>query len=460
MSTKNTKNDKGDLVQQARDDADDVEKQYEEGIITKRERLNKIRAIWSAVKPTSKGDVVAAEKAKRTVRTVNFSSYKAFQEVANTNLKFKFAAVQTELSKITGIAKNEAETKGDEFNPVLFMSDKANIDKAISNFVSGLIEYEFKDDKSSPHKGFITQFYKGMISETRPFLIAGIFSKKFFNSMLDKFSSVDAFKKGLPDIQKVFATANQLTAAFQLDKAARRNLIKIVNTKFQPNILAYKIQAQLVADTLKVPISDIDRTRLPHFFEELRLFNIWQQSVSNKEPFDIEWAKYQVHPLRSKKMAKPSLGIQWESKNFPKSAFETDNLKPTFEADNVKKLSWEILPPGEHPFHEIIEHWEKLQKRNSKLCVDLERLKRINELEPTEIYCGLGEFYGYYVFHFKEMDKAILECAFVGNATYVMRGDWESYSRLSKAELLKNHRENVDRVIHSGNWLSKVKRLL
>lgn len=115
------------------------------------------------------------------------------------------------------------------------------------------------------------------------------------------------------------------------------------------------------------------------------------------------------------------------SRFFSKDQFVVAPL----EVEKLIKVSWEILPLGEHPFLEIVKHCEKLQERNSKARFELGRLKRINELEPTEIYQGVDEFDGYFVFYFRDSGVAILDCPTVGV-------------------------ENVSRIIHSGDWFRRL----
>ena len=123
-------------------------------------------------------------------------------------------------------------------------------------------------------------------------------------------------------------------------------------------------------------------------------------------------------------------------------------------------VHWEILPPGEHPFPRILEYCERLKDKDQHRRIDSERLRLIEKLGPTGIYRGLAEFDGYFVFSFSELDTAILDCPVVGNAVYLIRGDWAALSRLTKAELLTEQSEKVTRVVHSGDWFSRVKMLI
>ena len=84
----------------------------------------------------------------------------------------------------------------------------------------------------------------------------------------------------------------------------------------------------------------------------------------------------------------------------------------------------------------------------------------INSLNPASIYVGIDEFEGYFVFYFPDELTAILECPIVGNAIYIIKGDWQTLSQLNKRELLTDYQMNVRRVIHKGDWFSRLKQKL
>jgi hypothetical protein len=122
----------------------------------------------------------------------------------------------------------------------------------------------------------------------------------------------------------------------------------------------------------------------------------------------------------------------------------------------TRKLSWTILPRGRHPYPELVKHFEALQETEGGPLIDENRLKRICELELTDTYSGMDDFKGYIVFDYSRYGFAILECPFVGNAIYILLGDWESLSRLSKGELLDSHARNTMRITHKGDWFDRL----
>ena len=102
------------------------------------------------------------------------------------------------------------------------------------------------------------------------------------------------------------------------------------------------------------------------------------------------------------------------------------------------KLNWEILPKGKMP-------WEKRRKQISKFIdratgenkkVVNKRLKFINEYGPDFSAIGSGGFNKYIVFGFINKNIYVLESIEINNATYVLENDWETISKLTKAEIL------------------------
>lgn len=136
---------------------------------------------------------------------------------------------------------------------------------------------------------------------------------------------------------------------------------------------------------------------------------------------------------------------------------ERERLSAETQSESVP---WKILPPGEHPFPQIIEYFESLQRRKQNIRWERERICRLLSFEPTDVILGSDAFEGYVAFHFAELEIAILECAIVGNAIYLLPGDWTSLSRLTKNELLKNPARDVTRIVHSGDWFLRLKRLI
>jgi hypothetical protein len=150
-----------------------------------------------------------------------------------------------------------------------------------------------------------------------------------------------------------------------------------------------------------------------------------------------------------------------ESNSLPKS-MDTKLIEEVLSGSELKdvlaprRVSWEILPPGKHPFPELVKHFERLQKGEAGSSIDEERLRKLCEFELTDTYTGSDDFRRYIVFDYSRYGFAILECPFVGNAVYILIGDWKELSRLSKAELLNLDARDTMRITHRGAWFDRL----
>jgi hypothetical protein len=58
-------------------------------------------------------------------------------------------------------------------------------------------------------------------------------------------------------------------------------------------------------------------------------------------------------------------------------------------------------------------------------------------------------------------DLVVFENVHYGNAVYVIRGDWEALSKMSRTELLTGYSDTIDRVLHIGNdWEMKLQNVV
>lgn len=127
----------------------------------------------------------------------------------------------------------------------------------------------------------------------------------------------------------------------------------------------------------------------------------------------------------------------------------------------IRRLNWEIFPPGAHPWERVKKSIEPIVERakKGKQDVILRRLEFMNQAVPELIAQGRGGFKGYIVFGFPRKNLYVLESLYYGNATYVFREDWESLSQLTKAEILDGNLQ-TGRLIHQPDWEREVRRLL
>jgi len=142
------------------------------------------------------------------------------------------------------------------------------------------------------------------------------------------------------------------------------------------------------------------------------------------------------------------------------------NIQPSgddkgFNFPQLRKLPWKLLPNGEWNVNTVINHFRQrfASGRFSRQPVDENRLKKIvNWLNPSHCYIGENEFDGYVVFCFGDHETVILECPIYGNAIYLIRGDWQEITRLSKGKSLRRYPDKVKRVIHREDWIRHLQK--
>ncbi|MCU0222782.1 MAG: hypothetical protein MUF27_01655 [Acidobacteria bacterium] len=124
---------------------------------------------------------------------------------------------------------------------------------------------------------------------------------------------------------------------------------------------------------------------------------------------------------------------------------------------STMRLNWRVLPPGRQPWERLkplLQNVVDVQKAGNRPVVE-HRLETVNGYGPEFTAVGNGGFAGYVIFGFPARSLFVLECTRYGNATYVLERDWESLSKLTKAELLdaKLHKA---RLIHVQHWEARL----
>lgn len=142
---------------------------------------------------------------------------------------------------------------------------------------------------------------------------------------------------------------------------------------------------------------------------------------------------------------------------------------PTFEIvqpdltapTQVRRMNWKILPQGQYPFDQaskvLTDYLQRLSEDDRATVT--ERIKTITRCNPNFIAIGLGGFSDYVVFGFTNSHRYVFESPNTGNATYVFRNDWESISRLSKREILKDNLQEA-RIIHNSRWYRTINEII
>ena len=120
----------------------------------------------------------------------------------------------------------------------------------------------------------------------------------------------------------------------------------------------------------------------------------------------------------------------------------------------TETVPWVILASGKAIFERVNLWFEELCKRHSDRRWEKSRLDYLLRLGPIRVIKGQKDFDGYLVFIFEQVPFAVLECPTVGNAIYLLKGDWMGLSKLSKGELLD--RRQAERIVHdpADRWKS------
>jgi hypothetical protein len=131
-----------------------------------------------------------------------------------------------------------------------------------------------------------------------------------------------------------------------------------------------------------------------------------------------------------------------------------------FIVPKIKRLNWQILPPGEYPWEDVEElvkeSIQKAPEGNREVITD--RVRTITNHTPNYIAIGNGGFEGYVVYGFPKRNTYILESTNYGNATYVFDDKWKEYSQLSKKEILNSDLQ-TQRIIHREGWHHNIDKL-
>ena len=144
--------------------------------------------------------------------------------------------------------------------------------------------------------------------------------------------------------------------------------------------------------------------------------------------------------------------------------YEKASMRQLREIDNPSikltgTLPWKILPND--------GSWNEIQNllrqelnlgniTNRDMIAAKIRMQRIVELNPTQIYKGLGSFSDYFALVFDRYEKVVFESIVYGNAIYVVNGDWRKLSQKSKKELRVLNHAHVIR--HEGDWFYMLNR--
>lgn len=130
-----------------------------------------------------------------------------------------------------------------------------------------------------------------------------------------------------------------------------------------------------------------------------------------------------------------------------------------FISPKVKRLDWNILPPGEMVWdkvHEYVKRAIKPSKRKKNVIAHRLSVLEKHGFEPIAV--GSAGFNGYIVFQLKDTELFFFENPSINNATYVFNKTWEALTTMTKAEIIRGEL-HLDRIIHDKTWDEKVRKI-
>lgn len=120
-------------------------------------------------------------------------------------------------------------------------------------------------------------------------------------------------------------------------------------------------------------------------------------------------------------------------------------------------VSWTFLPDGtvEEIREAVVRKFGgSAPPREVEIMID--RLEKVQSLAPEKRLVGASGLQRYIGYKFGD-DFVAFENPRVGNALYLMYGDWDSLSRLSRSELLASREGEFDRIIHTARWFERLR---
>lgn len=139
-----------------------------------------------------------------------------------------------------------------------------------------------------------------------------------------------------------------------------------------------------------------------------------------------------------------------------------DFFKSQLDIANIEIFPFDIFPKGVMSISKFIG---MLRSGETGISIENEiRLHKIAETFPEyQAICrGKGDFKGFVVFRFRNTNAVIVEKPFYGNATYLIKGDWEKevikILQMSRGEARQLYPKQVKRIYHTDekNWLSNL----
>lgn len=137
-----------------------------------------------------------------------------------------------------------------------------------------------------------------------------------------------------------------------------------------------------------------------------------------------------------------------------------DNLMPLIDERHLKPVCWEILPPGECPWEQLVSAIPELSTQGTlQRALRRKCFETLSRYQPSAIYVGIAGLSGYVAFEYADKGLCVLENLLYGHATYVFRGEWKEASKNSKAAIIRGSLCE-HRLIHGSAWELEIAALL
>ncbi len=157
--------------------------------------------------------------------------------------------------------------------------------------------------------------------------------------------------------------------------------------------------------------------------------------------------------------------IAWATVPVPAASQPARSYIPGKEfRPRVQRFPFELLPPGTWDMNDVIAHCRRAVARPNTTFqhheIDPQRLEKIGYLRPSRCSVGKNGWQGYVLFEFSWTDRVVLECPLTGNATYVLSGNWNRMIGRTKEYLRTRYSKECTKVVHKGDWLSRIRKAL
>lgn len=122
---------------------------------------------------------------------------------------------------------------------------------------------------------------------------------------------------------------------------------------------------------------------------------------------------------------------------------------------------WVFLPSGPYKTGEVSAAIEPSISRLSSgdKIILKDRQDFLTDLNPQEVAQGLGGFGDYLAYVFPQYGRVVLESLRRDNAIYVFKGQWESFSRLTKRQIIDSGVHDA-RILHTKGWQARLMEAL